>query len=800
MPQFLELALPFIEYGIPMFPLQARPADGQGNAEVAKQPWEGLGGWQFKATSSPELLMEMNRDICHGQDANCALVAKAEPGGFCFWEFDGTTIEQACAEMNQPRPVTLEQKSGRGGCHLVFRHTARSIELGNRNAKGSGGDELWSFRADNKYLVAAGSTHPNGNLYRFVRNCEPIPVPDWAVDYITSRGNADRPKPKKGDGPRLDADFEFADFLDHYGLTLDGKESDGWNTLSECPAVERRHLGNGTAIYHDGESLHWSCLAGNCDLHGKTMGEVIHWLNTEGGFEPYPDRIWEEQSDEDFCKAMGIEMVYGDPDPQKAEAAASPGNDPTTAILRGVVVGEAPGEEEPEPVPQPAPAPAPPQPEPAPPVPVESQTPDLGFPEAALYGRLGELARGMMMPLGLAYPALLACYSVVPDVDEMCGVRVNLYTALIARKGGGKNTAIRRAKESLWIPPESCSKFAAGGDTQLCVALGDKPKVNEKGIRDGKKREPGPKKMLLLNNEISEMLKKSGIDASTLADRLCDFYDDNEFQKMVRGKMVKVNCRISWLGGVPATAEEPDRFRELFGTSTNDGLYERFIFGYEGGRRFKYGRWEPPSPPPQESRELEDDIATGVHGCVLVRSIHPDAVALKDEWVSPREDREGNTRLEFVLLKVAILAASANDEGEVSVPCMRAAIAFLEWQGKLKEVFQVGMAKNLEAEFDAMVTDAIQRLNEKNGTYVRWKRLRHDRKWNGKYGASNVSRWMGALLSSGSLICRIWKDENGEPQKDENKVMTLEYARKRGRARDVTDNPSDVEEQQRATH
>jgi len=28
MPQFLELALPFIPYGIPMFPLQARPADG----------------------------------------------------------------------------------------------------------------------------------------------------------------------------------------------------------------------------------------------------------------------------------------------------------------------------------------------------------------------------------------------------------------------------------------------------------------------------------------------------------------------------------------------------------------------------------------------------------------------------------------------------------------------------------------------------------------------------------------------------------------------------------------------------
>ena len=241
MPQFLELALPFIPYGIPMFPLQPRPADGKGNPEAAKQPWEGLCGWQFKATSSPELLMEMNRDICHGRDANCALVAKAEPGGFCFWEFDEATVEQVCAEAGQPRPVTLEQKSGRGGCHLVFRHTARSIELGNRNAKDSVGHELWSFRADNKYLVAAGSTHPNGNLYELVRDCKPVPVPDWVVDYITSHGNADRPKPRKGDGPSLDADFDFSGFLDHYGLTLDGKEADGWNTLSECPAAGRRH-------------------------------------------------------------------------------------------------------------------------------------------------------------------------------------------------------------------------------------------------------------------------------------------------------------------------------------------------------------------------------------------------------------------------------------------------------------------------------------------------------------------------------------------------------------------------------
>lgn len=784
MAEFIELALPFIPYRIPMFPLRARPADGKGNPQAAKQPWQGLGGWQFKATSDPYELARMNSDICRQQDANCALVAKAERGGFCFWEFDAMTIEQACAEAGQPRPVTLEQRSGRGGCHLVFRHTPRSIELGNRSARDSGGHELWSFRADNRYIVAAGSTHPNGRLYELVRNCRPVPVPDWVVDYIAGRGSAERPKPKNDGGPRLDAGFDFDEFLDHYSLAIDGREADGWNTLSECPAAGRRHEGNGTAIYHDGESLRWSCLAGGCELNGKTMGEVIRWLNTEGGFEPYPGPVWQAQSEDELLEAMGVVNAYADTEPEKAEAADSPGDEDVIAMLKSKATAEAPDAEEPKPVPQPPPAPR--EPEPAPPAPGESRPPDLEFPEEALYGRLGELARGMRMPLGLAYPALLTCYSVVPNTDEMCGVRINLYTALIARKGGGKNTAIKRAKESLGIGPDICSKFAAGGDTQLCVALGDRPRRRKgKGSDDGENRAPGPGKMLLLNNEISEMLKKSGIDASTLADRLCDFYDDNEFQKMVRGEMVKVNCRISWLGGVPATVEEPDRFRELFGASTNDGLYERFIFGYEGRRRFKYRRWEPPCPPPDRwDLEPEEELSMENFGCTLVRSIHPDAEALKDEWVSPREEREGSTRLEFLLLKVAVLTASANDEKEVSVPCMRAAIAFLEWQDRLKEVFQVGMAKNLEAEFDAMAVDAIQRLNEKNGGYAKWRRLSHDRKWNDRYGASNVGRWMEALMESGSLVFHMYRDEQGKVQKDKRKVMTFEYARKLRRERE----------------
>jgi len=83
----------------------------------------------------------------------------------------------------------------------------------------------------------------------------------------------------------------------------------------------------------------------------------------------------------------------------------------------------------------------------------------LEFPKQPSMDDLGA-CHGMKMP-SVWHTRLLGCYSVMPNVDEMCGVRINLYAALIARKGGGKNTAIRRAKDPL-IPSESCSKFAAG--------------------------------------------------------------------------------------------------------------------------------------------------------------------------------------------------------------------------------------------------------------------------------------------------------------------------------------------------
>ena len=96
----------------------------------------------------------------------------------------GGGLKGACKEMGVPAPNALMKLSGKGGDHAVFRQTAESIALGNRSASLPEGGEWFSFRAKNKYMVAGGSTHPNGNLYKVVNNVPPIPCPLWVIEFV----------------------------------------------------------------------------------------------------------------------------------------------------------------------------------------------------------------------------------------------------------------------------------------------------------------------------------------------------------------------------------------------------------------------------------------------------------------------------------------------------------------------------------------------------------------------------------------------------------------------------------------
>jgi hypothetical protein len=151
---FVSIATPFVELGIPVFPLMPK----------TKIP---PAGFRFleEATMDPGKVASWNDE---NPDYNVALLANGE---FCFLEFDvAKGMSAAAAEMEHEIPLTRTQVSGKGFSHHIFRHTERSRALGNRSVNLPEGGEWFSFRAGNKYLVGAGSLHPNGNYYQNARD------------------------------------------------------------------------------------------------------------------------------------------------------------------------------------------------------------------------------------------------------------------------------------------------------------------------------------------------------------------------------------------------------------------------------------------------------------------------------------------------------------------------------------------------------------------------------------------------------------------------------------------------------
>lgn len=391
----------------------------------------------------------------------------------------------------------------------------------------------------------------------------------------------------------------------------------------------------------------------------------------------------------------------------------------------------------------------------------------LTFPEDCLADdRLGEMAKDMRMPLGLAYPAILACASVKPNLERMCGARLNLYCALIVKPGGGKNEAIRRALAMMELTPGLDYKMSApGGDAQLVSLLGDRAS-GKKGDRE---RIPGPKKILLVCNEIGDMLRKTGIDNSTLASRMCDFWDCSEYDKPTgkNGEVTHVDCRISWLGGLPASVEQPEKFGELFGGETNFGLYPRFIYGYSGVK-FNYRDWEAPMQKAVRDSplETEDEAAEYLahfsnNGMTVVRGISEEAMNLYDAW-EPGGDHEG--RLKYNAKKIAVLKACFNGECVVSASRVQQAITFMEWQIKIRETFKPGVAKetNREAWFTEHLIPALERAGACK-QFVSWRRISLRNHWDEKIDAGVQIRTVENLVKLGRLI------EEPEDEEERNK-------------------------------
>jgi hypothetical protein len=739
-----------------------------------------LDAWEDQATSDAVVIQAWDEQF---PNYNIAVVAKRIIGELCILEFDQGTLEEVAKECGQPVPCTRTVTSGNGGKHWYFTHIGESVELGNCQAA-KNGHEWWSFRADNRYCVAPSSVHPNGNVYTFDNDNPIVPIPVWLVEWLEKNATSKKAAPKGA--VEVHEDFDFDEWSEHYGFDYVGTKDQYWHILDECPGVGRRHeQSTVTGVYYDGSTLGFHCFAGGCPLCDKSIGQVMKWLH-DNGHESYKGVIWEEQETID---ELISEFATDAEDPTNArldEEAAIVRLDEETDYIAGnhheytsaepKAVGESSlgswiiakdsgqaGDSKPE-------VPAVQTTENVAAVPAPNEDP-LKFPDECLYGKLGEWARQMKMPFGLGYPALIASHAMKPTVDRMCGTRINVYCALIAKPEGGKNQAIERAIAMTELRSNlDYMKATPGGDAQLAALLGDK----SCGKKGSKVRIPGPRKMGLVNGEMTDMLKKTSIDNSVLASKMCNLWDDNEDIKPTKDGYITINCRVSWLGGIPADIEHPERFGELFSSESNYGLHPRFIFGYSGVA-FNYRHWERPSQFDNSVLELDEafEEVTKQHngGVTIVSSISAEAQGLYDGW-NPAVTSIG--RLRQNLMKVALLTASANGEKEVTADCMSKAIIFMNWQLKIREIFKPSEAEagNKEAVFTNLLLPALEQKGALT-EFVSWRRISLDRKWDRKIDAGLQYRTVENLIKLGRLIQEEIPDEGDAKGKKTKKTMKV---------------------------
>lgn len=174
---FLERAAPMIELGIPVIPVEP------------KLKGTLLPDWPDQATTDPQQIERWNKE---NPDYNTGLAAELRPGAVCFLEWDvAGGMKAAALEMGAGIPRTRVHKSGKGFAHYVFRHTERSVKLGNRSANVDR-REWFSFRAHRRYVVGPGSIHPNGNVYDTASDAEIADIPDWLVDWIDKHSRPEK--------------------------------------------------------------------------------------------------------------------------------------------------------------------------------------------------------------------------------------------------------------------------------------------------------------------------------------------------------------------------------------------------------------------------------------------------------------------------------------------------------------------------------------------------------------------------------------------------------------------------------
>jgi hypothetical protein len=174
--ELLTLARYFISFGIPVFPVDAD----------TKAPLEkGLGGFKSATTDIDKLVERLSR--LHG---NIGWGLWPGPGGYVALDVDNKNGKSGTEELDKLElqygklPNTAVVLTPSGGYHILYKKG--DVVVGNADlAPGI------NIRADDGYIVAAGTTKSDGTKWQWIEGREldkAVEWPAWIADLLTGTG------------------------------------------------------------------------------------------------------------------------------------------------------------------------------------------------------------------------------------------------------------------------------------------------------------------------------------------------------------------------------------------------------------------------------------------------------------------------------------------------------------------------------------------------------------------------------------------------------------------------------------
>jgi hypothetical protein len=194
---------------------------------------------------------------------------------------NGVQNFRTLAAANGGFPRTRTVKTGGGGLHLYFKDPGG---VGNSASKIAPGVDV---RGEGGLVVAAGAKHVSGNLYTVAIDTEPIDLPLWLLDLLTTVP-AERSPPV----PELPMTSELADAAERLAISFPiAVEGEGGNAQTLQFAMRLRDLGvpqANAAPYMRAYSTRCEPPWSSAELERISSNAYKYARGTEGARHPDP--------------------------------------------------------------------------------------------------------------------------------------------------------------------------------------------------------------------------------------------------------------------------------------------------------------------------------------------------------------------------------------------------------------------------------------------------------------------------------------------------------------------------------